>query len=85
MDKIWLLFGKVGEPVKGDWDYDKKGLVAWWREKPSVEQVSKALGKDFGVCSHEFLELCFAEENMLLGEDVYRLEHVAEGKYEGGE
>jgi hypothetical protein len=70
MKKIWCLFS-----IANNYDQPDNNLIAWWSEKPSAEILSILL-----ECSKSLVTHLLDGSHERLGETIYRLQEVEEGK-----
>ncbi len=76
--KIVCLFS-----VENNYDQPQNNLICWWREKPSIETLAKALDLRFPASSDsETLAIVkvWSGEGARIIETDYRLEEVEEGE-----
>lgn len=71
--KIWCLFS-----IDNDYNQPKNNLVAWWKNKPNKDQLSKALGVSENDALASSNEILSGKEVRVWDAD-YRLEEVREG------
>lgn len=77
--KIFCLFS-----VANNYDQPDNNLVCWWRERPSIETLAKALGESFPSRSdNDTLAIVkvWSGDVARLHEVDYRLEEVGEGEH----
>jgi hypothetical protein len=80
--KIWCLFN-----VANNYDQPDFNLVAWWREKPSLEVLASTLGIDFSKPASDNHVVAVVgvwtgngSGRLPYSDTVFRLEEVSEGK-----
>lgn len=75
--KIWCLF-----KIENEYDQPPNSLIAFWFEKPTLEQLSKALKIDFKQSRSEDIVACckiWADEiSQDIGGDAYWIEQFQE-------
>ena len=81
--KAWMLFS-----VDNDYNQPPNNLEAWWKDKPSFDQLAKALGWGQFPCQTDEGTLYIVNlwqgacKQVRPGDTEYRLEEVDEGSIE---
>lgn len=78
--QIWCLFS-----VDNNYDQPENNLVAWWKDKPSFDQVAASIGFGCFPCETDYATLYVvnlwqgANEQVQFGGTRYRLVLIGEG------
>lgn len=80
MMEVWMLFS-----VDNNYDQPENNLVAWWKDKPTFDQLAKALGRGQFPCQTDEATLYVvnlwqgADKQEYPGGTRYRLQQIPEG------